>query len=218
MKRASSYLIHSSQKPEVVLRKFLKRLVAFFLSRERVCHVALAGGRTPMELYRMLSSERLPWERLRFYLSDERHVAQTSELSNYKAIREALGERARLAFFKTEMPPEECAIDYSLQLPDRLHIAILGVGADGHTASLFPGVECQDVSPKVCLSRSPEGLLRLSLKEEYLNLTCVVVFFLKGEEKREAFESMLKGEELPACRIKGRLKTYIFTDFYDFIP
>ena len=45
-----------------------------------------------------------------------------------------------------------------------LHIALLGVGKAGHTASLFPKVECEDVSPKVYLSKSPDGLLRLSLK------------------------------------------------------
>ncbi|MEJ5338117.1 MAG: 6-phosphogluconolactonase [Aquificaceae bacterium] len=206
------YAVFSSPRVDALLLSFLRRVSGLFLRRERVCHIALAGGRTPLELYRMLSRERLSWERLRFYLTDERYVPLSSELSNYRAVREALGERARLAFFKTEMSPEECAMDYSFQLPRRLHIALLGVGADGHTASLFPGVECEDVSPKVCMSRSPDGLLRLSLKEEYLNSTCVVVFFLKGEEKRPALEAMLRGEKIPAGRVRGMLKTCIFTD------
>ena len=101
---------------------------------------------------------------------------------------------------------------HSLQLPERLHIALLGVGKDGHTASLFPKVECEDVSPKVYLSKSPDGLLRLSLKGEYINRSCAVIFFLKGEEKRKALEAMLRGEDIPASRIRGSLKTYIFTD------
>ena len=212
MKKLSHYLVYSSPNTEDGLVRFLKRTLFLFLKREKVCHVALAGGRTPIELYRSLSSERLPWDRIRFYLSDERYVPLSSELSNYRTVKSALGDRAKIAFFKTEMHPEECAMDYSLQLPQRLHIALLGVGADGHTASLFPGVECQDVSPKVCLSRSPDGLLRLSLKEDYLNLSCIVIYFLKGEEKREAFKDMLRGLPIPAVRVRGMLRTYIFTD------
>ncbi|MFN3471862.1 MAG: 6-phosphogluconolactonase [Aquificaceae bacterium] len=212
MKRVASYLVHSSKKPEVYLVRFLKKLLGVFLKREKLCHMALAGGKTPMELYRKLSKENLPWHKVKFYLGDERYVPLASALSNYKVIRESLGDRARVVFFKTEMPPEECAIDYSFQLPERLHIALLGVGSDGHTASLFPSTECKEVSPKVCISQDPEGLLRLSLKEDYLKSSCVVIFFLKGEEKRRALEAMLKGENIPAGRVKGVLGTYIFTD------
>ncbi|MCX8059688.1 MAG: 6-phosphogluconolactonase, partial [Aquificaceae bacterium] len=184
MKKVGNYLLYTAPEPEEGLGRFFKSLLRVFLKRERVCHVALAGGRTPVEFYRRLSGERLPWDKLRFYLSDERYVPLHSELSNYRMLRESLGNKAKIVFFKTEMPPEECAMDYSLQLPERLHIALLGVGADGHTASLFPGVECQEVTEKVCLSSSPDGLLRLSLTQSYLNLSCVVLFFLKGEEKR----------------------------------
>lgn len=204
--------VFSSEKVDALLLSLFTKLVGLFLRKNRVCHVALAGGETPKEFYRMLSLSRLPWERIRFYLSDERYVPISSELSNYRAIRESLGERAKIAFFKTEMQAEECAMDYSLQLPERLHIALLGVGEDGHTASLFPDSQCVDASPKVCISRSPDGLIRLSLKEEYLNLSCVVIFFLKGEKKRWALEALLRGQNIPAGRIRGTLKTYVFTD------
>lgn len=206
------YIIYSKDDPEIGLRRMLKALIKIFLNRERTCHIALAGGKTPMDLYKSLSKENLPWAKIKFYLTDERYVPLQSEQSNYRNIREALGEKAKIVFFKTEMPPEESAIDYSFQLPDRLHITILGVGEDGHTASIFPGIECEDVSPKVCISEGPDGLIRLSLKEEYLKNSCLVIFFLKGEKKRRALDLMLKGEKIPAGRIRGSLKTYIFTD------
>ena len=74
MKKVASYFIHSSKEPEVYLIRFLKRLFKLFLNKERLCHVALAGGKTPLDLYRILSKEKLLWDRLRFYLSDERYV------------------------------------------------------------------------------------------------------------------------------------------------
>ncbi len=206
------YSIYSKTEPERALKCLLKKLIGLFLKRERTCHIALAGGKTPLNLYRELSKESLPWHKIKFYLTDERYVPFTSTLSNYRMIRESLGDRARVNFLKTEMLPQECAMDYSFQLPDRLHISLLGVGSDGHTASLFPSSGCEDISPKVCISKDPEGIIRLSLKEDYLNSSCVVVFFLKGEEKRRAFEGMLRGDNIPASRIRGRLRTYVFTD------
>ena len=201
-----------SKNIDLLLAKFLERLFSLFLKTHKVCHVALAGGKTPLELYRLLSQRSLKWDRLRFYLSDERYVPIDSELSNYRNVSLSLSRRAKIAFFKTEMDIYECAMDYSLQLPERLHIALLGVGKDGHTASLFPGVECEKVSQKVCVSLSPDGTKRLSLTEEYLSDSCVVIFFLKGEEKAQVLKELLEGKDIPANRIRGRLKTYVFTD------
>ncbi|WP_340695579.1 6-phosphogluconolactonase [Hydrogenobacter thermophilus] len=206
------YKLYSLEDPDLKLKTFLKRLINLFLKHQKVCHIALAGGRTPIELYRMLSKENLLWGKIKFYLTDERYVSLVSELSNYKAVRETLGDKAKLVFYKTDMDIEECALDYSLQLPERLHITLLGVGKDGHTASLFPKGECKKVSQKVCVSRSPDGLLRLSLTQEYLNGSCVIIFFVKGEEKKKILEAMLRREDIPAVKVRGVLRTYLFTD------
>ncbi|RMH03906.1 MAG: 6-phosphogluconolactonase [Aquificota bacterium] len=202
----------SAKNIDLILARFLERLFDLFLKGSKVCHVALAGGQTPMEVYGLLSKKNLKWDRLRFYLSDERYVPLDSELSNYRNVSSSLGRRAKITFFKTDMDIYECGVDYSLQLPERLHIALLGVGRDGHTASLFAGVECEKVSPKVCISLAPDGTRRLSLTEEYLNTSCIVIFFLKGEEKAQVLKELLQGKEMPASKISGAIKTYIFTN------
>jgi len=77
-----------------LLRLFVRLIKTFLKNKERV-HIALAGGKTPMPFYRMLSLEGLPWERLYFYLTDERFVPLNSPQSNYKNIRENLGAKAK---------------------------------------------------------------------------------------------------------------------------
>lgn len=198
-----------SKTPHLRALNLLKRLISLNLSKKQTCHIALAGGKTPLELYRTLSSTDLRWEKVYFYLGDERYVSIDSELSNYRSIRETLGHRAKIRFFKTELEPEECAMDYSAQLPENLDIALLGLGEDGHTASLFEKITL--VTDRVCLSKSPDGLLRVSLTDKYLSSSCVVVFFFTSERKKEAFKKIINNV-WPAGSILGVSRTYIITD------
>ena len=62
---------------------------------------------------------------------------------------------------------------------------------------------------KVCTSIAPDGTQRVPLSYQYLNSSCVVVFALKGEEKRKVYEKLLKGEDIPASKVKGKRKTFI---------
>ncbi|WP_448587420.1 6-phosphogluconolactonase [Thermocrinis sp.] len=191
---------------ETKLFKLFLRLFDLFIKRKERIHVALAGGRTPMEFYRLLSQQAIPWERILFFLTDER---LNPNYSNYKSIRENLGERAHILAVDLNLPVDKACEEYSKLLPDSLDIALLGVGEDGHTASLFPKTECKNITQKVCLSTSPDGMQRISLTYDYLNLSCVVVFAMKGESKKEAYEKLIRGEDIPASRIKGRRKTLI---------
>ncbi|NAZ23056.1 MAG: hypothetical protein GU346_01130 [Thermocrinis sp.] len=109
----------------------------------------------------------------------------------------------------TELPFRDACVDYSRKLPQGLDVCLLGVGEDGHTASLFPNSPCLTITPKVCTSIAPDGTQRVSLSYQYLNSSCVVVFALKGEEKRKVYEKLLKGEDIPASKVKGKRKTFI---------
>jgi 6-phosphogluconolactonase len=108
--------------------------------------LALAGGSTPRPVYELLARRAdLPWGRIRLYFGDERAVPPEDEESNYRMARESLVERlpeppAGVHRMEAERDdPEAAAEDYAALLPRRLDLVLLGIGEDGHCASLFPG-------------------------------------------------------------------------------
>lgn len=116
------------------------------LARSQRAHVALAGGTTPRAIYRRLAqAPRLQWARVEIYFGDERAVAPDDPQSNYRMARETLLAAAPIVPTQIHrMPAERADLDaaaneYAAQLAEPLDLIILGIGADGHTASLFPG-------------------------------------------------------------------------------
>jgi 6-phosphogluconolactonase len=97
---------------------------------------ALTGG-SAVKMYPLLAKEKLDWSRIELFLSDERLVPLESPDSNYRAAREAL-PMAKLHPVRVALPPDEAAADYARQLPDHLDLIHVGMGPDGHVASLFP--------------------------------------------------------------------------------
>ena len=109
-----------------------------------ICHWMLAGGGTPLPVYRALATLNLPWDRLVVYFGDERCVPPDHPDSNYRAISESLfphglPDGLRLHRMHGEDEPVTAAASYAAILPDRIDVLLLGTGEDGHTASLFPG-------------------------------------------------------------------------------
>jgi 6-phosphogluconolactonase len=107
--------------------------------------VCLAGGGTPRRAYELLGAEALAWERVDFYFGDERCVDPDDPESNFRMAREALirpgGPRLeRVHRIHAELPDRDvAAAQYEAALPRELDAMVLGIGEDGHTASLFPG-------------------------------------------------------------------------------
>jgi 6-phosphogluconolactonase len=165
-----------------------------------VFHVGLAGGRTPQRLYQSLRDAPLEWPRLVFYWSDERFVPADDPLSNEGMARAALLDfvpDARAVPMVCADTPQACAALYERQLPDRLDLVLLGLGADGHTASLFPGSPAvHEIERKVIVARaSGNGAQRISLSVPYLRRARQVCFLVTGADKAPALHRLLHGAE-----------------------
>jgi 6-phosphogluconolactonase len=182
--------------------------------------VALSGGSTPKSLYSLLASEtasfrvRVPWDKVHFFWGDERHAPPDSPDSNYRMAYEAM-------FSKVSVPPEnvhrikaenpdagKTAEDYERVLceffqaekgqPPRFDLILLGMGPDGHTASLFPGTDAIQEQKYVAANWVRKfNTYRITLTPPVLNNAACVIFLVTGEEKAEALRAVLQGEYQP---------------------
>jgi 6-phosphogluconolactonase len=187
---------------------------------------ALSGGGTPRGMYTLLAkppySETLPWEDMFFFWGDERCVPPDDPESSYNQARETwLGHvpvlEENIFRIKGELGPQTAAEDYAIQLKSvaddgldwpEFDFVLMGLGADGHTASLFPGSdETHDVATvAVTAHYQDRPANRVSLTPDVFNSARKVVFLVNGAEKAQALASTLTGKrqptKLPAQRIK----------------
>ncbi|MFN9622947.1 MAG: 6-phosphogluconolactonase [Cyanobacteriota bacterium] len=177
--------------------------------RERA-QIALAGGTTPRQAYGHLGEEHLPWERVDVLLGDERWVSPEDPSSNARLLRESLlargpGSQARFHPVSTHLAsPEEAAESYSALLvqlcggePPPLDLVLLGLGEDGHTASLFPGTPAALVRDRWVSTGEGKGLPRITLTAPALSAARKVMFLVSGAGKREALGRLLDPRESP---------------------
>ncbi|MDH4224645.1 MAG: 6-phosphogluconolactonase [Deltaproteobacteria bacterium] len=178
-------------------------------SRPRVV-ISLAGGSTPAALYRLWAAEsRLDWPRVELVFGDERCVPPDHPDSNAgmatRNLLEALASPPRIHRMMGEAPPPQAALDYQDQLhrllgeTGRLDAALLGIGPDGHTASLFPGRPAlNETSRWVVDTLAPDGkTARLTLTFPLLAAARHVAFLAVGEAKAPVLRAILEGPYQP---------------------
>lgn len=189
-----------------------------------VFHLALSGGFTPLPLFALLAmpewSARIDWAKTHVYWADERCVPPDSPQSNYRAAYDALLERVpvpqdHVHRIRGEINPHEAAAEYGRLLSlIRLDLALLGLGDDGHTASLFPGTAAihETIQPVAAQRIAKLDAWRVTLTPAALNTAGNVVFMVSGAEKATVVRDVLRGpfqpDTLPAQVIhpeSGRL-------------
>ena len=200
-------------------------------------HLALSGGRTPFPLYeRLMYDPRfriLPWRRTHLWIVDERCVPFESELSNFSRIKEVIVDHS-------DIPPEqvhpmlantpESADRYERELRDtlgwrpkghdRLDFVLLGMGLDGHTASIFPGSPALHGSDRLVMdvaapTTSAPAVPRCTLTMQMLNASRLVAPFIMGADKAPILQRVASGaspDELPIAGLRpvaGELRWFL---------
>lgn len=181
--------------------------------------IALSGGHTPELLYRTLAQppyrDQMPWEQTHFFWSDERCVPPESAESNYKMAYEALLSHVSVPAENIhralgEIPvPEEIARLYEQELiqffslvPGELpsfDLTLLGIGDDGHTASLFPGNPALRETGHMVISTFVEQVkaFRITFSASVINSSATVLFLVNGAQKAEILHKILEAEFNP---------------------
>jgi 6-phosphogluconolactonase len=164
--------------------------------------IMLSGGTTPLPAYRALGSRPLPHdERLHVLFSDERYVPGDSEASNYLKARPLLDALAlapaRLLRVRTELPLERAAEEYQRALGAllasgvRISLGLLGLGADGHTASLFSAEDLTRAQGHLAIAvQRPDGMSAVSVTPRLLAQVEALLFVVAGEDKRGALRGL----------------------------
>lgn len=193
--------------------------------------LALCGGHSPVLAYRLLASQpryaNLPWGRIQVFWSDERCVPPEHTESNYLLAKNALLDpagvpEANIHRIRGEEDPEAAAQAYEREIRQVLggelpqfDIVVLGMGADGHTASLFPGSEAVREHERLVVATPKEkGLRRVSFSLPLLNAARNVVVIVSGKEKSMALARALEGQDLqvPASLVRPQGYLYWLTD------
>lgn len=199
------------------------------LAQRDRAQMALAGGSTPRRCYERLAAEHLPWDRIDVFLGDERWVPADHPDSNARMISESLlaqgpGKAARFHPVPTEAPtPEEgCRLygDLLQQLcpgkPPILDLVLLGLGDDGHTASLFPGTAAAGNSSDLVTVGEGKGLARITFTAPVLSAARQVLFLVSGAGKKQALKRLIdpgeSAERTPARSVRPQTPILILAD------
>ncbi|WP_320667615.1 6-phosphogluconolactonase [Prochlorococcus sp. MIT 1307] len=200
------------------------------LDQKERSQISLAGGSTPSLTYSFLGQERLPWDRVDVFLGDERWVEPNNECSNALMLQRSLlaqfpGSNARFHPVPTTSysSPNESAESFSNLIskicvgePPIFDLIVLGLGEDGHTASLFPSSDSLLIKDKYTTIAHGKGKDRITLTAPVLSAARKVIFLVSGASKQIALKRLLDPSEsylrTPAKLVSPISEIQIFAD------
>ncbi len=226
--RAEYHVFQSAEEMWAFLAKKWKEISLIAVREKGYFSAALSGGKTPVGFYQHLASlEGLPWEKTHIFFVDERFVPATDVESNYRMVRENLLNSVPIAprnvhpISTAESSPQTAARKYEeelrafFELPGSIpefELVLLGIGEDGHTASLFPGTEALKEKNHLAAPVMLEEPLhdRITLTLPVINNAANVFFLVSGKNKATVLKKLIdaKDPSLPASKVRpvrGRL-------------
>jgi 6-phosphogluconolactonase len=198
-------------------------LIGQAIQENGLCNIALAGGNTPREVYSMLAAnsyrDRVDWNGLHLFWGDERMVPPEHQDSNFRMVQQTLLEHIKIPDgnahrIRGEITPEKAAAEYAELLHDHFRedsphfdLILLGIGEDGHTASLFPDTdaieECERHTVAVFVPRL--NTWRVTLTLPVLNAAREVIFLVSGSSKSNIIQRIMSvkqpTKDLPATMV-----------------
>jgi 6-phosphogluconolactonase len=185
--------------------------------------IVLAGGDTPRNVYQTLRTADTDWSAWHIYFGDERCLPADDPERNSAMARSILLDHvaipsAQIHTIPAELGPEAAAANYALDVAkvEEFDLVLLGLGEDGHTASLFPGKdwgEAEDAPPVLAVHDAPKMPSdRVTLSARRLSEAQKALFLVTGNSKREAMNRFAAGERIPASSIRPESGIDIYTD------
>jgi 6-phosphogluconolactonase len=214
--------------------KWIAELIAATLKTSDRFTIALSGGSTPKRLHQILAAspykEQIDWSKLHVFWGDERAVPFEDERNNAKMAYDTLLDfvpvpPAQIHVMRTDIPPEESASEYEKLLhqyfdktPFSFDLVLLGMGDDGHTLSLFPGMPI--VHEEKAWAKSfwlqAQNMSRITITKTITNRSAAVAFLTAGPAKAHALKEVLEGaynpDKYPSQEIKPSGELHWFVD------